>query len=58
MIAILWSAKERKDFLNTIEYIALSSPQNASLVGDRIEEAVSSLQRLPTGKKRTSVRNL
>jgi plasmid stabilization system protein ParE len=46
----MWSEPSLADFNVQLLYIAHESPQNATLVVDRIESSVESLQHIPTGK--------
>jgi toxin ParE1/3/4 len=50
MRSVEWSDKALADFDNQINFIALDSRKNASLVADRIEAAVALLQIVPTGR--------
>ena len=48
--AVFWSREALADFDSQINFIALDSQQNASLVADRVESAVAALQAMPTGR--------
>ncbi len=50
MRSVEWSAEALADFDDQINFIALSSKKNATLVADRIEEAVALLKFAPTGR--------
>jgi toxin ParE1/3/4 len=50
MRAVEWSAEALDDFDCQINFIALSSKKNATLVADRIEKAIALLQFAPTGR--------
>ncbi len=48
--SVTWSKPSLADFDVQLMYIAHESPQNATLIVDRIESVVESLQQIPTGK--------
>lgn len=50
MRSVEWSDKALADFDEQINFIALSSQKNASLVADRLEQAIALLQTAPTGR--------
>ena len=50
MRSVVWSSEALNDFDSQINFIALRSLQNATLVADRIEAAVAALQRGLTGR--------
>lgn len=50
MRIVVWSEKALADFDNQINHIALESPQNATIVADRVEQTVVALADMPTGR--------
>ncbi len=50
MRSVEWSDIALADFDEQINFIALASQKNASLVADRIEQAIALLQTAPTGR--------
>jgi toxin ParE1/3/4 len=50
MRSVEWSDKALADFDEQINFIALDSRKNASLVAERIEAAIALLQTAPTGR--------
>jgi plasmid stabilization system protein ParE len=50
MRSVEWSDKALADYDGPINFIALDSRRNASLVADRIEAAIALLQTAPTGR--------
>ncbi len=50
MRSVFWSKEALADFDSQINFIALDSIRGASLIADRIEQAVTALQAMPTGR--------